>query len=162
MHIFENLFYFFNSIPINNLNVSPHKKNKMTSTNEDDREKLAKLEKCLDDLKQLYEYENQETFVLNFNLFNDNVKLNDLLKQMKVENESLSNKFNTLIHENKEMTTKCDTLTLENQTLKRELNKIRSELNEHRRSESVPKRLNKTLNGSFYKRKNVTNKYEHF
>jgi hypothetical protein len=134
----------------------------MTSNNEDDSEKLAKLEKCLDDLKKLYEYENQETFVLNFNLYNDNVKLNDLLKQMKVENESLLNKCNTLMHENKQTITKFDALTLENLTLKRELNKIRNEINEHRRSESVPKRLNKTLNGSFCKKKNVNNKYQNF
>jgi len=120
----------------------------MTTSTANENDKIAKLEKCLDELKNLYEYENQEAFVLNFNLFNDNVKLNDMLKQKEVENEALLAKCDSLTHENKEIMVKCQTLTLENQVLTKELTKIRNDLNEHKRSQSVPKRLNKTLNST--------------
>ncbi len=123
----------------------------------DDEAKMSQLENCLNDMKRLFEYENQEAFVLNFNLFNDNVALNESLKKIQHDCDSLT-------IENKRLAAKCDELTSANQLLRNQLEQQRVSLKtkcnelkfEHRlgesssgkRSQSVPKRLNKTLNAS--------------
>ena len=117
----------------------------------DDEAKMSQLENCLNDMKRLFEYENQEAFVLNFNLFNDNVALNESLKKIQHDCDSLT-------VENKRLAVKCDELTSANQLLRNQLEQqrvsLKTKCNEisssssGKRSQSVPKRLNKTLNAS--------------
>ena len=132
--------------------MSTNNKAPNSGSGADDAVKMSQLENYLNDMKRLFEYENQEAFVLNFNLFNDNVALNESLKKIQHDCDLL-----TL--ENKRLVAKCDELTSANQLLRTQLekqrvslktkcNEISSSSSSSKRSQSVPKRLNKTLNAS--------------
>lgn len=108
--------------------------NYTTNFSECEQVKIDQLERTVEELKAMYEYENQEAFSVNFCLFNDNVKLSSSLNKTIKDFNSLLDDFNAL--------------KTENQTLKTELKRTNRELNEQRRSHSVPKRLNRTLNES--------------
>ena len=105
----------------------------------EEQTQIAKLEKTLDELKLMYEHENQEAFSLNFKLFNDNLNLKEKLKETVKDYNELLDDFNTQteIIENLKQNLKLKT---------NEIKELKSDLAEHSRSQTLIKRINKNLN----------------
>ena len=112
---------------------------KSSIQNDDDSSPLVKMAQTLDNLKLMYEYENQEAFALNYHLFNDNVNLTEQLKEATSD-------FNALRVDFQAQSSLIETLT-ENLKLKSdEVRKLKVELAEHKRTQFSLKRINKSLN----------------
>jgi hypothetical protein len=95
-----------------------------------------RLEKQLNELKLKYEYENQETFAVNFGLFNDNVNLKATLKNTIKDYNVLLDDFNALSKRSNAQIELIQKLTDENFQLKED------------KLKNVSKRVNKLISNA--------------